>query len=144
MRRAMKLGAQEDPPLVIRIPHFQCSPSTTFAKALSNTSSLPMYARVALVILYHTGARKGEIRAIRVDKIDLAAKRIQLPGRTTKNGKPRYLPIHGDMGPELEMTPSKVDPNCPFLVQHEGQPGLISRRLGYGLRRSRNFRNVVL
>jgi len=64
--------------------------------------SLPLYARVALVISYHTGARKVEIGAIRLDKIDLAAKRIQLPGRTTKNGKPRYLPIYGDMGPELD------------------------------------------
>jgi hypothetical protein len=31
--------------------------------------------------------------------IDLKAARIHLPGRTTKNGKPRYLPIHGDWAP---------------------------------------------
>jgi hypothetical protein len=33
--------------------------------------ALPKYARIALVIAYHTGARKGEIRAIRHEQIDL-------------------------------------------------------------------------
>jgi integrase len=92
--------------------------------------SLPLYARVALVISYHTGARKGEIRATRTDKIDLAAKRIQLPGRTTKNGRPRYLPIYGGMGPELDMARSKIDPKCPFIVQHEGNRFSTSKKLG--------------
>ena len=85
---------------MVRVPHFEMLPVEQY-RAIRD--SLPSYARVALVIAYHTGARKGEIRAIRRDKIDLAAKRIQLPGRTTKNGKPRYLPIYGDMGPELGM-----------------------------------------
>lgn len=129
VRRAMRLGAQQDPPLVLHVPHFEMLPVDNVREGTLEheqyravRDSLPSYARAALVIAYHTGARKGEIRAIRIDKIDLAAKRIQLPGRTTKNGKPRYLPIYGDMGPELDMALSKTDPKCPFLVQHEGQP----------------------
>jgi integrase len=39
---------------------------------------LPPYARIALVISYHTGARKGEIQKIRLDKIDFKAGRIEL------------------------------------------------------------------
>ena len=73
--------------------------------------------RIALVIAYHTGAPKGEIRKIRLDKIDFKAKRIDLLGSTTKNKKPRYLPIHGDMQAELSMSISRADLNCPFLVQ---------------------------
>ena len=129
VRRAMRLGAQQDPPLVLRVPHFEMLPVDNVREGTLEheqyravRDSLPPYARIALVIAYHTGARKGEIRAIRTDKIDLAAKRIQLPGRTTKNGKPRYLPIYGDMGPELDMALSKIDPKCPFLVQSDGQP----------------------
>jgi integrase len=83
---------------------------------------LPPYARIALVIGYHTGARKGEIREIRRDKIDLARRRIQLPGRTTKNGKARYLPIYGDMAAELDMALSAAEATCFFLVQRDGKP----------------------
>jgi integrase len=82
---------------------------------------LPSYGRIALVIAYHTGARRGEIRQIRLDKIDLKASRIELPGRTTKNKNARYLPIYGDMSAELSMAVSLADPKCPFLIQNEGK-----------------------
>jgi len=52
---------------------------------------------------YHTAARAGELRQIRIDRINFKAGRINLPGFTTKTGKPRYLPIFGDMRPEIEM-----------------------------------------
>jgi integrase len=67
-------------------------------------------------------ARKGEIRAIRTDKVDLKSKRIYLPGRTTKNGRPRYLPIYGDLLAEIDMALSAADRKCPFLIQNEGVP----------------------
>jgi integrase len=75
------------------------------------------------VIAYHTGARRGEIRSIRKDKVDLKAKRITLPGRTTKNGKPRYLPIYGDMAAELDMWLTRVKGSeCAVLIQDKGEP----------------------
>jgi integrase len=74
-----------------------------------------------LVIAYHTGARKGEICSIRTDYVDLKAKRIFRPGRTTKNGKPRYLPIYGDMAAELEMALAAADRRCPFLIQRNSE-----------------------
>ncbi|MGC2745254.1 MAG: tyrosine-type recombinase/integrase [Candidatus Angelobacter sp.] len=73
------------------------------------------------MISYHTGARKGEIGKIRTDKIDFKSARIDLPGRTTKNKKPRYLPIYGDMKAELSMAISRADPACPFLIQHKSR-----------------------
>ena len=39
------------------------------------------------------------------------AARIDLPGRTTKNKTPRYLPIYGDMRAELDMAISATSPN---------------------------------
>jgi integrase len=60
------------------------------------------HGRIALVLSYHTGARAGELRQIRIDRIDFKSGRINLPGFTTKNGKPRYLPIFGDMAAEIE------------------------------------------
>jgi integrase len=43
-------------------------------------------------------------------------------GKTTKNKKPRYLPVYGDMQAEIEMAMSLGDPKCPLLVQREGKP----------------------
>jgi integrase len=82
---------------------------------------VPPYARIALVIGYLTGARKGQILEIRRDKIDLARRRIQLPERTTKNGNPLYLPIYGDLAPEIDMAQSAADSTCSFLVQRDGK-----------------------
>jgi integrase len=83
--------------------------------------SLPPYARIALVISYHTGARKGEIQKVRLDKIDFKAGRIELVGKTTKNRTARYLPIYGDMTAEISMSMALADPDCPFLVQAKGE-----------------------
>jgi integrase len=85
-------------------------------------NSLPPYARLSFVISYHTGARKGEIRKIRIEMIDWNTSRIELRKKTTKNKTARYLPIYGDMGPEIEMALAAADPACPFLIQHEGKP----------------------
>ena len=128
LRRAMKLGLRHEPPLVERVPHFPMLPVDNAREGTLDHDQyrairdpLPRHARIALVIAYHTGARKGEIHAIRKDKIDLRAKRINLPGRTTKNGRPRYLPIYGDMAAELVMALSATVPKCPFLVQNDGK-----------------------
>ncbi len=129
IRRAMRLGFKNDPQLVLRVPSFEMLPVDNVREGTLEhdqyrtlRDALPAYARIALVIAYHTGARKGEIRAILVDKIDFKAMRVTLPGRTTKNGKPRYLPIYGDMKAELDMALSAADQTCPFLIQHEGRP----------------------
>jgi len=130
VRRALRLGTQQDPPLVVRVPHFEMLPIDNVREGTLEheqyralRDALPPYARISLVISYHTGARKGEIRNIRKDKVDLAARRITLPGRTTKNGKPRYLPIYGDMAAELDMWVSIIKgSDCPFLIQDQGRP----------------------
>jgi integrase len=128
VRRAMKLGARNEPPLVLRVPAFDMLPLDNVREGTIEhehyravRDNLPRYARVALVIAYHTGARKGEICSIRTDYVDLDAKRIFRPGRTTKNGRPRYLPIYGDMAAELEMALATADRKCPFLIQRNGE-----------------------
>jgi integrase len=129
VRRAMKLGAEQDPPLVLRIPKFEMLPEAeardgtlTHEQYRGIRDALPGYARVALVIAYHTGARKGELRQIRKDRIDLKPKRIDLPGRTTKSKKSRFLPVYGDMAAELEMAIAAGAKDCPYLIQDEGRP----------------------
>jgi integrase len=131
LRRAFRLGYQHEPPLVEKMPHFRMLPIDNARSGLLThdqyriiRDSLPSYARIALVIAYHTGARKGEIQKIRLETIDLKAGRIDLPAKTTKNKAARYLPIYGDMRAELSMAISFAQSKCPFLIQRDGHPAL--------------------
>jgi hypothetical protein len=67
LRRAMKLGARHEPPLVPRVPHIEMLPVDNVRERTIDheqyravRDALPTYARIALVIAYHTGARKGD------------------------------------------------------------------------------------
>ena len=129
LRRAFRLGLQNEPSLVERVPTIRMLPVDNARSGVVNheqyraiRDSLPAYARVALVISYHTGARKGEINKIRTESVDFRARRIELQSKTTKNKKARFLPIYGDMEAELSMAVSQADPSCPVLVQSNGVP----------------------
>jgi len=136
VRRAMKIGAQHEPVLVDRVPHFDMLAIDNVREGTIDhevyravRDRLPQYARIALVIGYHTGARKGEICSIKLDHVDMKAARIFRPGRSTKNGTPRYLPIYGYMAAELEMALAVIDAwnkqnprrRCPYLLQRFGK-----------------------
>jgi len=129
VRRAMKIGAQQDPPLVLRVPRFEMLPEAearegtlTHEKYKAIRDALPGYARIALVIAYHTGARKGELCQIRKDRVDFVSNRIELSGRTTKNKRARFLPIYGDMAAELDMAVAGGNKGCALLIQRDGLP----------------------
>lgn len=128
LRRAFKLGVRHEPRLVSNVPYFPITDPENIREGIiphekyrEVRNSLPPYARLSFVISYHTGARKGEIRKIRREMIDWNTSRIELQKKTTKNRTARYLPLYGDMGPEIEMALSAADPACPFLIQREGK-----------------------
>jgi integrase len=129
LRRALKLGAQQDPPLVTRVPRFDMLPEADPREGTVSHENfravrdlLPSYARIALVIGYYTGARKGELRQIRKAGIDFKAGRIELRAPTTKNRRGRWLPIYGEMAAELEMAIAAGDAKCAHLIQDGGKP----------------------
>jgi integrase len=128
VRRAMKLGAAQDPPIVARVPRFDMLPEADPRQGVLGhkeyktvRDALPAYARIVLVIGYNTGARKGEIVKILREHVDLAAGRIEIPARSAKNKRARFLPVYGQMGAEIEMAIAMGDPACPYLIQREGQ-----------------------
>jgi integrase len=85
--------------------------------------ALPGYLRLAFVIAYHCGCRKGELLAIQRERVDLATARIYLEAATTKNRTPRFLPIYGEMQAFLEMHLAETEkeyPDCPWLIHREG------------------------
>lgn len=127
IRRSMRLGAQEDPPLVARVPYFEMLPVDNARSGVLSWEQyrdvirlLPKHARLATVIAYYTGARRGEILSIRREDVDLKARRILRPASATKNKTARYLPIYGDMVAELEMAMEEKT-KCPYLIHYRDE-----------------------
>lgn len=137
-RRAMKLGADEDPPLVLRIPGwFKKLPGETIRTGTMTpvqydclVRAMPSHAALALAIGYHTGIRRGLILDLLWEWVDLDAGVIRIPPKeTTTKKKPRIVPIYGDMRSMLEMARSAA--RTPFVVEYD------SHRI-YSLKRSWN------
>lgn len=136
VRRALNLGAHHDPPLVSHVPRFDFLPvdnaregTITHDQYQALRDALPRHARCALVIAYHCGCRRGEIFKVERRHIDFHDKRILMPGRTTKNRQPKYIPIYGDMAEEIKAAMDESDAEaceakrkpCPYLIQWRGQ-----------------------
>ena len=62
----------------------------------------PDLRRIILVAL-RTGARRGEILAMKWTDVDFVTNQITLP--KTKNGQKRYIPLHGDVAELLSKMP---------------------------------------
>jgi integrase len=75
-----------------------------------------------LVIGYHTGARREEVLAIRLEQVRLAENKIQLRPGETKNDEGRWLPIYGEMveaiAKHVEAT-ARDYPQCPWLSHRQ-------------------------
>ena len=129
LKRAFHLGAESDPPKVVRVPHIQLLPENNVREGLLDLEGykrllgeLPAYLKVLYVVGYHTGVRSGELKKIRIAQVDTIGKEIQISGRTTKAKEAHTLPIYGEMGPWIEMAIAERDarfPQCPWLFFNE-------------------------
>jgi integrase len=125
LRRAFRLAAAEDPPLVMRVPLIPRLSEDNVREGFLDTDNyrkllmeLPSRLRLLFIIGYHTGARVGELRNTRIDQVDLKARQILVSRKVTKNKEAHTLPIYGDMAPALEMAIEERNqkfPNCPWL-----------------------------
>ena len=130
LKRALTLGAECDPPKVLRVPHIALLPErnvrTGFlddAQYLRLRNELPDYLKPLFVTAYHTGNRLGELRYLRWTQVDFERAQIRLNPGETKNDEGRVLPIYGEMRHWLEMQLAVRDtkyPRCPWVFHHEG------------------------
>jgi len=131
LRRALHLGSQFDPPLVLRVPyipdlgeHNVRSGFLEHEVYLNLRDELPPYLRPLFVIAYHVGTRRGELTMVRWPQVEFAANRIVLNPGETKNEEPRTLPVYGEMMAWLQMAKSERDlkcPECPWVFQKDGR-----------------------
>jgi integrase len=87
-------------------------------------SHLPPDLQDAVRFAYHTCWRIGAIRALEWRDVDLDARTIRLRAESAKNGKPKTLPLAGEVLAILQRRALKCDPALPFVFSHNG------RRLG--------------
>jgi integrase len=136
MRRSMQLGHEADPQLVLRIPPWfhkidgerERTGTIThemYRKLVSSFAAEAEHARLAFVIGYHTGLRRGAILSLKWEWVDWrdSVVRIPPPPKTTNKNKPRTVPIYGEMRHYLEMAYERwrQSPECPYIVQYEGR-----------------------
>ena len=132
VKRAFRLAAQSDPPMVTRIPGVpkleENNIRTGFLEHeayLKLRAELPEDIRLLFVVGYYTGARLGELKRLRWPQVDLSAKRIALYPGTTKNGEGKSLPIYGEMSKWLTIEKEIRDaqfPECPYVFRRSGKP----------------------
>jgi integrase len=104
VRRGFALAMQEEPPIVRRSPHI---PKLEEAEARQGFIERPQYElllahmpehlKCVLVLGYHFGCRLGELRKLRWNQVDFAAKEIRLEVAQTKAKAARVLPFYGDV-----------------------------------------------
>jgi integrase len=125
LRRAFRLAAAEDPPLVMRVPLIPHLPEENVREGFLDLDgyhklllALPDRLKLVFIVGYHTGARVGELRNTRIEQVDLKARQIHISRKTTKNKEAHTLPIYGDMAPAIEMAIEERNqkfPDCPWL-----------------------------
>lgn len=155
LHRAFQLGAEQDPPLVLRIPKFDYEDEADNVREgiLERTeyellrNELAPHARLALVLAHHTGMRRGELLKIRWEQVDFAAGVIWLERKQTKNKNPRVAPIYGEMRANLDMAKAEQDTNfpaCPFVIAFAGGQVKSIRKAWDAAIRRLKLRKVLL
>lgn len=69
--------------------------------------------RLYLLTALHTGARKGELRALKWEDVDMRARTITF--RHTKNGDSRSVPMTDTLREALSALPRPINPDTPVL-----------------------------
>ena len=122
IRRGFTLGAQQDPPLVFRQPSIPKLEEDNARQGFLEQEQyeklleeMPGSLKAMLVVGYHTGARKGELRKVRWEQVDFESAVIRLSVTQTKGKKARTLPIYGDMERWLKHQRETCPDGCPWV-----------------------------
>jgi integrase len=129
IRRGFSLGREEDPPLVRRAPKIPKIAEDNARQGFLEPepyerllTELPRRLKALFACAYHIGTRKGELRHLRWDQVDLESGSIRFERKQTKAKKPRTVPIYGDMERWLRVQlESRID-GCPWVFHHYGKP----------------------
>ncbi|MBI3609969.1 MAG: tyrosine-type recombinase/integrase [Nitrospirae bacterium] len=131
LRRMLKLGMQEDPPLVVRIPKFPILKEDNvrigffeLEDFIRLKEKLPNHLKVVATFAFYSGMRAGEILGLRWDQVDLKNGTLRLETGTTKSGEGREIPLIKDLKDTLEwweLETRAAYPWCQWICHYKGQ-----------------------
>jgi integrase len=131
LRRMYRLGINEDPPLVARIPKVPFVRENNIRTGFFEypefdtlRRELPKHLKVAATIAYYTGLRAGEIKKLRWEQVDWRHRVLRLETGTTKNNEGREVPLIPDLKNILEwwrLETRKEYPFCRWICHYRGQ-----------------------
>jgi integrase len=129
IRRGFRLGFEEDPPMVRRVPHILKLDEDnarqgflTPAQYETLLASLPERLKALFAVAYHVGTRKGELRKIKWSQVDFDAQCIRLQASQTKGKKARELPFYGEMEHWLRRQRERCPEGCQWVFFHNSRP----------------------
>src|SRR5262249_11450444 len=130
LRRAFNLGRQATPPKVVGVLSFPRLPEHNAREGFFEKGDffalleqlpddgLRDFAEWA----FWTGMRKGEIAKLDWLAFDRETWTLTLPGRITKNRRPRRLALEGPFRAIIERRLSVRRLDCPFIFHRAGRP----------------------
>ncbi|HEY7387019.1 MAG TPA: tyrosine-type recombinase/integrase, partial [Bryobacteraceae bacterium] len=139
VRRGFRLGAQEEPPFVLRQPAFPMLKENNVRQGFIERpqyetllAELPENLRALFVCGYHVGARKNELRRIEWDQVDFEARVIRLTAGQTKAKVSRVLPIYGDVELWLRKQQETAPPRNRYVFHGARGCPVDNHLLGWG------------
>ncbi len=131
LKRMFNLAARMTPPKVARVPYIPMLKESNVRKGffdheeyLALRRELPNHVKPILTFGYFTGARVGEILALKWHQVDLKERTVNLEPGTTKNDQPRTIPLTDELRDSLKMQKAIRDasyPECEFVFFRSGK-----------------------
>ncbi len=132
VRAAFRRAAEEDPPLVVRVPKIDRLAEDNIRQGFLKPEQYeqlmeaikPGWLQLMFAIGYHVGARAGSILATKRERIDWDLKVIRAPANQPANKRIGHWPIYGDLEKRLrmaEMHHEEYWAHVPWLIHRDGE-----------------------
>ncbi|MGH7274973.1 MAG: tyrosine-type recombinase/integrase, partial [Nitrospiria bacterium] len=131
LKRMYRLGLEEDPPLVARIPKIPMVAENNVRTGFFDLgdfrelrANAPDHLKPVIAIAYYTGMRAGEILKLKWDQVDLVHGVLRLETGTTKNKEGREVPLIPELRQTLEWWRKETRgkyPFCRYVCHYKGE-----------------------
>jgi len=129
VRRGFRLGFEEDPALVTKLPHILKLEEDNARQGFllpeqyeSLVRALPDRLKALFAIAYHVGSRKGELRKLEWPQVDFEAGLIRFEACRTKGKTGRTVPFFGEMEEWLRWQRERAPECCRYVFFHGSRP----------------------
>ena len=130
LKRMFRLGYQQTPQLVARIPHIPQLKEHNIRSGffehedfLALRGALPDYAQVAATLAYYSGMRMGEVCSLQWRQINWTEGKLFLQAEDTKTKTPRVLYLTGNLYRVLMAWKTRCEnkwPTCQWICHRGG------------------------